>query len=64
MPEVGMTETGIQRGDYFVQCHTGNLWWSPTSNLECSAAKPIILITVLKSSLPGSNWTEDFIKQN
>lgn len=41
-----------------------DLWWSPISSLKFSAAQTHYLYHHSKSSLPGSNWIENFMKQN
>ena len=64
MPEVGAAEIEVQRGDWLVQCYTGNLCRVLALIWNALLPKAITFITILKSSLPEINWVKDFRKQN
>ena len=61
---VGTTETEIQRGDYPDPRTHGVCGEILSPIWNALLTELIIFITILKSSLPGSNWTEDCMKQN
>lgn len=62
VPEVGATETEVQRGDWLVQCYTGNLYRVLSLIWNALLPKAITFIPILKSSLPGINWLKGLQK--